>query len=410
MTGLFRRRSVGQLLNYDVHCLDGTVFSPQLSKKATGQELLMLVFRNLKIQDASALGLVFAGDNAQQEWLNPTRPVRKQIPGDGPFQLFLQVRVYPQSPQDIKDVQTRYQVFLQVKKDVLQGRLRCSQQHLVDFLALLVQAELGDYSSQTFPDDYLDRSGLVDPQSLHKMQIMKAHQEMRGMSFDECEIQVLELAQCQENYGVVLYPVLDSDKTPINLGLGPSGVHVVMGTVPVAVYEWSSVLKVTQKYHTISLKIRTPHTMAIHTVKFYCPSNAISKQLALLCHEMQGAYQLSTPYSNTFRRMWSGRRSDVLKSPFQKLRSSIKRRSSSSDISMTRKISRHFSFQDSENVNPRGGVPAIKRSISENFSDRKLPDIEYNSPPDPVLAPVRQRYQETGQPVISTRYKYVWVH
>jgi hypothetical protein len=30
--------------------------------------------------------------------------------------------VYPQSPQDIKDVQTRYQVFLQVKKDVLQGR------------------------------------------------------------------------------------------------------------------------------------------------------------------------------------------------------------------------------------------------------------------------------------------------
>ena len=33
-------------------------------------------------------------------------------------------------------------------------------------------------------------------------------------------------------------PLQDSDKRHINLGLGPSGVHVVMGTVHVAVYDW----------------------------------------------------------------------------------------------------------------------------------------------------------------------------
>lgn len=39
-------------------------------------------------------------------------------------------------------------------------------------------------------------------------------------------------------YVRIYIPVQDSDKRHINLGLGPSGVHVVMGTVHVAVYDW----------------------------------------------------------------------------------------------------------------------------------------------------------------------------
>lgn len=88
MSGLFSRRSAAPaLLDCDVHCLDGTVFllvlsvSPgsdrpavrlchaapsPLQKRATGQELLLQAFRHLKIQDASSLGLVFAGESGQQ--------------------------------------------------------------------------------------------------------------------------------------------------------------------------------------------------------------------------------------------------------------------------------------------------------------------------------------------------------
>ena len=75
------------MLDCDVHCLDGSVFrlvlsvSPDsgrpavclchatpspLQKRATGQELLLQAFRYLKIQDASSLGLVFAGESGQQ--------------------------------------------------------------------------------------------------------------------------------------------------------------------------------------------------------------------------------------------------------------------------------------------------------------------------------------------------------
>ena len=61
------------------------------------------------------------------------------------------------------------------------------------------------------------------------------------------------------NHFSTFHFVQDSDKSAINLGLGPTGVHVVMGAIPVAVYEWGSVLKIIQKYHTLSLKIRTPH-------------------------------------------------------------------------------------------------------------------------------------------------------
>ena len=53
----------------------------------------------------------------------------------------------------------------------------------------------------------------------------------------------------------------------------------------------------------------------------------------------------STPYASTFRRIWSGRGSAVLKAPLQKLRSSIKRRPSSTDLSVERQLSRKLSFQ-----------------------------------------------------------------
>lgn len=92
MSGLFSRRSAGQaLLDCDVHCLDGSVFQVVLSvspgtsppgpctthlaypppaqllqRRATGQELLLQAFRHLKIQDATCLGLVFAGESGQQ--------------------------------------------------------------------------------------------------------------------------------------------------------------------------------------------------------------------------------------------------------------------------------------------------------------------------------------------------------
>ena len=212
-------------------------------------------------------------------------------------------------------------MFLQVKKDILEGRLRCPQSHHVEALALFAQADMGDYSDETLPEGYLEQSGLLGPQTLrYREQIINTHKELRGTSFDECEQHLLELAESQSQYGVTLYPVMDSDKRHINLGLGPSGLHVVMGTVHVAVYDWGSVLKVLSKYQTLHVKIRTSHTMAIHTMKFTCPSSSICKQLGLLCLEMQGVYKEVTPYSSTFRRMWSGRGEHALKAPLAKLR------------------------------------------------------------------------------------------
>ena len=94
---------------------------------------------HLKIQDASSLGLVFAGESGQEEWVNPVKPLRKQLPVGEDSDLYLQVRVYPLSPQNVKDSQARYQFFLQLKKDFLEGRLRSSQTHQTSFVALLLQ-------------------------------------------------------------------------------------------------------------------------------------------------------------------------------------------------------------------------------------------------------------------------------
>lgn len=53
-----------------------------------------------------------------------------------------------------------------------------------------------------------------------------------------CREEFLALAQEEDTYGMVIYQVLDSARRPVNLGLAPSGVRVMHGTIPIAIYQW----------------------------------------------------------------------------------------------------------------------------------------------------------------------------
>ena len=76
-----------------------------------------------------------------QHWLDTSKRVCRQIHGFSPVTLYLGVKFYAADPCKLVEEITRYQFFLQVKLDILQGRLPVSQELSVDLAALALQCK-----------------------------------------------------------------------------------------------------------------------------------------------------------------------------------------------------------------------------------------------------------------------------
>ena len=76
-----------------------------------------------------------------QHWLDPKKKVCRQIRGGAPITLYLGVKFYAADPCRLVEEITRYQFFLQVKQDVLQGRLPVTQDLAVELAALSLQCK-----------------------------------------------------------------------------------------------------------------------------------------------------------------------------------------------------------------------------------------------------------------------------
>ena len=76
-----------------------------------------------------------------QHWLDTSKRVCRQIHGFSTVTLYLGVKFYAADPCKLVEEITRYQFFLQVKLDILQGRLPVSQELSVDLAALALQCK-----------------------------------------------------------------------------------------------------------------------------------------------------------------------------------------------------------------------------------------------------------------------------
>jgi hypothetical protein len=77
----------------------------------------------------------------RKHWLDPTKPVKKQVKIGPPYTLHLKVKFYSSEPNTLREELTRYQFFLQLKQDILTGRLECPEPILVELCALALQCK-----------------------------------------------------------------------------------------------------------------------------------------------------------------------------------------------------------------------------------------------------------------------------
>uniref|UniRef100_A0A5F5PLD0 Protein tyrosine phosphatase non-receptor type 14 n=1 Tax=Equus caballus TaxID=9796 RepID=A0A5F5PLD0_HORSE len=104
-------------------------------------------------------GLWFLSKSQQARWVELEKPLKKHLDkfANEPL-LFFGVMFYVPNVSWLQQEATRYQYYLQVKKDVLEGRLRCTLEQVIRLAGLAVQADFGDYNqfdSQDFLREYV---------------------------------------------------------------------------------------------------------------------------------------------------------------------------------------------------------------------------------------------------------------
>ncbi|XP_064452534.1 band 4.1-like protein 4A isoform X4 [Mirounga angustirostris] len=230
-----------------------------IKKSTKGSVVLDHVFRHINLVEIDYFGLRYCDRSHQTYWLDPAKTLaeHKELINTGPpYTLYFGIKFYAEDPCKLKEEITRYQFFLQVKQDVLQGRLPCPVNIAAQLGAYAIQSELGDYDPYKHTAGYVSEYRFVPDQKEELEEaIERIHKTLMGQAPSEAELNYLRTAKSLEMYGVDLHPVYGENKSEYFLGLTPVGVVVYKNKKQVGKYFWPRITKVHFKETQFELRV-----------------------------------------------------------------------------------------------------------------------------------------------------------
>uniref|UniRef100_UPI0037E8C8AB FERM, ARHGEF and pleckstrin domain-containing protein 2 isoform X1 n=1 Tax=Semicossyphus pulcher TaxID=241346 RepID=UPI0037E8C8AB len=285
-------KSHGRGLQIRVQGLDDSQEFFDIDPKALGQALLSEVFLRGNLIESDYFGLEFQNMQMNWVWLEPTKFIVRQVRRPANTLFRLSVKFFPPDPGQLQEEYTRYLFSLQMKRDLMEGRLICTENTGALLASHLVQSEIGDYDDAA-DRDFLRMNKLLPYQEKVQERIMELHRRHLGQTPAESDFQILEIARKLEMYGVRFHPAADREGTKINLAVSHMGLQVFQGNTKINTFNWSKIRKLSFKRKRFLIKLH-PEVHGPHqdTLEFMMGSRDQCKIFWKICVEYHSFFRL----------------------------------------------------------------------------------------------------------------------
>ncbi|XP_067290852.1 band 4.1-like protein 3a isoform X2 [Pseudorasbora parva] len=276
--------------------LDGSDYTCVVEKRDKGQILFDKVCEHLNLLEKDYFGITFRDVENQKNWLDPAKDMKKQIRGVA-WNFSFNVKFYPPEPALLSEDITRYYLCLQLRDDIISGRLPCSFATHTVLGSYTVQSELGDHDPDEYGSEYVSEFRFAPHQTKEmEEKIMDLHKNYKGMTPAEAEMHFLENVKKLSMYGVDLHHAKDSEGVEIMLGVCSSGLLIYRDRLRINRFAWPKVLKISYKRNNFYIKIRPGEFEQFEsTIGFKLPNHRAAKRLWKVCVEHHTFFRLVLP-------------------------------------------------------------------------------------------------------------------
>nr|CAB3265282.1 PTP tyrosine phosphatase [Phallusia mammillata] len=283
-------------VNISVVLLDHTEVVFKINKRDRGQVLLDLLFQHLRVSEVKFFGLQFPSDVPDtMRWLDPTKSIRKQFKRGYPHILFFRIKFYANDLSSMKDEFTRFQLFLQLKLDLLEKRIQCPQSAAVTMASFAVQSELGDYNEEKH--NYVSEFNFIANQTEEfEREVIRLHKMHRGLSPSQAESYFIKKAQKMDLYGVEIHHAKDNDEEDLDVGVTSFGVVLYQNGFRKDEFRWSSIVKISFKRKQFYIQLKSDGKRDLGQFEpvfsFHMDSYRACKRLWRSCVDFHSFYRL----------------------------------------------------------------------------------------------------------------------
>ncbi|XP_021372651.1 tyrosine-protein phosphatase non-receptor type 14-like isoform X2 [Mizuhopecten yessoensis] len=249
-----------------VSMLDNSFLECTLNSDSTGQECLDSIAQRIELAETQYFGLRYVTKKLQFHWVDLTKPLKKQIDKNAQAatapRLYFGVMFYIPGAHRITDDAARYNYFLQLKMDIVEGRIPIVLDQVVRLAAFCLQAEFGDHDYDKNAQDYFKDNNLF-PKTMCKDDTVMAEMmnetlsgyiSLQGVHPFKAEMQYIKEIQMMDGYGMEYYTAKDEKGKELYLGTSYLGIFArYLDAQPAIFFRWSEIARLTQSKKTVEV-------------------------------------------------------------------------------------------------------------------------------------------------------------